>query len=122
VVLTRIPGVESVEVSLKLGGAELHLRPGNTVSQSQIEDAIRKAGYDPKQVELTAVGKLVERGGRLALEVSGPGSIYLLRHVPDGAPELGQSVVITGRALDVAPPEGALELDVESLSPVTVGP
>ena len=76
---------------------------GETFDPTEIPEAVRKAGFDPGEIRLVAVGKLRQEDDLLLLELEGP----LPRLVLAGGeqigelteePELlGQEVRITGR-------------------------
>jgi len=75
--ISRIAGVESVEVSMRRGGADIHLLPGNTVSVAQLRAAIRKAGYEPKETWLRARGEVAVDQGALVLKLAGQAPLRL---------------------------------------------
>ena len=78
VAIRKLPGVESVDVSLERGAAEIRLRSDNRVTVPQLRKIIRDNGFTAKEATVTAVGTLVERGGRPALSVSGTDVVWLL--------------------------------------------
>ena len=69
IALKRLPGVESVEVSLERGEAEIRLMPGNTLTVEDVQSVIRKGGFETKEVDLSVAGTLVEKDARLAIAV-----------------------------------------------------
>ena len=71
VALKKVPGVESVEVSLNKGLATVKLKPGNTVSVPQFWQLIHEKGYTPKATAVVVRGELANVQGRLQLKVSG---------------------------------------------------
>jgi copper chaperone CopZ len=74
----RMPGVHSVEVSLKTGILGIELVPGNTFKMSDLRNRIRENGFRPMEATVTAVGKF--NGSKF--EVLGTGESY--DAVPDG--------------------------------------
>jgi copper chaperone CopZ len=76
--MKKVKGVESVDVSLNKGEALIRLKPGNTVTVEQIRQVVIDNGFTPKDSDVEIVGKVVERGGKAALAVSGPDVVYLL--------------------------------------------
>jgi copper chaperone CopZ len=101
--IKKLDGVESVDVSLEQGTAEVKLRDGNKVTIEQVRDVIRKSGYTPKQAQVTAAGRVVQQGGVLGLLVTGPDVVYRL----DGDTSkirgmVGQSVVVSGEVPETA--------------------
>ena len=78
VALLKVPGVESVEVSLERAIAGIHLRAGNTVALNQLREIVKNSGFTAKEALVTVVGNLIERGGKPALSVTGPNTVMLL--------------------------------------------
>ena len=103
VALKKLPGVETVDVSLNKGLATVKLKPGNTASVPRFWELLHEKGYTPKSTAISVRGELAGAPGRLQLKVSGTNDILNL--VPDpknaaafseAAGRLGQSVVIQG--------------------------
>jgi copper chaperone CopZ len=97
--LKAVPGVELVEVSLEKGLAVVKMKPGNSVSFKQLNEAIAKNGFTIKDSVATVAGTVDESNGKAVLRVSGSSDVLTL--IPDGsaqkaAPETGKSVVVTG--------------------------
>ena len=78
VAVRKLDGVESVEVSLERASADVHLRPENQVTLSQLRKIIKDNGFSPREATVTVVGTLVERGGKPALSLTGSGIVWLL--------------------------------------------
>ena len=78
VAVRKLDGVESVEVSLERASADVHLRPENHVTLSQLRKIIKDNGFSPREATVTVVGTLVERGGKPALSLTGSGIVWLL--------------------------------------------
>ena len=49
--LKKLKGYKKVEVNLKHGVAELHIKPGVTVTDTAIQQAVEDAGFDYKPYE-----------------------------------------------------------------------
>lgn len=103
VALKKVTGVESVEVSLNKGLATVKLKPGNTVTVSQLWELIHKNGYTPKASAVTVRGELASFSGTLHLKVSGTKNILPLTAdanspigFADASSKAGQTVVIQG--------------------------
>jgi copper chaperone CopZ len=103
VALKKVPGVETVDVSLNKGLASVKLKPGNTVSVPQFWQLLNEKGYAPKTTAVSVRGELAGGSGRLQLKVSGTKDVLTL--APDSknaaayneaAKKLGQSVDIQG--------------------------
>jgi hypothetical protein len=98
--LKAVPGVDNVNVSLEKGLATVTLKPGNATTLKQLQDAIAKNGFTMKQSEVRMIGKLLNEGGKLQLQVSG--SNDMLQLVPatqggaDPASMAGKTVKVTG--------------------------
>jgi copper chaperone CopZ len=83
----RMPGVKSVDVSLKTGLLEIVLTPGNNFKMSDLRKRIRENGFRPMEATVTARGEF--RGPRF--QVSGSDESYgLVKSHPeaDGPVEL----------------------------------
>jgi copper chaperone CopZ len=78
VAVRKLEGVESVEVSLERASADIRLRPANRVTMAQLRQIIKNNGFSAKDATVTAVGTLVERGGKPALNVTGIDAVWLL--------------------------------------------
>ena len=68
----RMPGVRSVEVSLKTGMVAIQLMPGNTLKMSDLRQRIRENGFRPMEARVRALGRL--NGSKF--EVLGTGESY----------------------------------------------
>ncbi len=62
--LHQVRGVAGVEVHMQDGTAELSAVAGGSIDVSQIPQAIRRAGFTPGRLEVTAAGSLVAQGDR----------------------------------------------------------
>jgi len=83
VAVRKLDGVESVKLSLEEGSADIKLKPGNTISLGQLRRLIRDNGFTPRDAEVTARGKLAERGGGPAIEVTVIEVVYRLQEHED---------------------------------------
>jgi copper chaperone CopZ len=97
--LKAVPGVELVEVSLEKGLAVVKMKPGNSVSFKQLNEAIAKNGFTMKDSVATVAGTVAEANGKTVLRVFGSNDVLTL--IPDGsgqnaATETGKSVVVAG--------------------------
>jgi copper chaperone CopZ len=103
VALKKVPGVESVEVSLNKGLATVKLKPGNTVSVPQFWQLLHEKGYTPKATVVSVRGELAELQGHVQLHVTGTKDTLMLAPDPknpgaynDASKKLGQSVIVQG--------------------------
>ena len=103
VALKKVPGVDTVEVSLNKGLATVKLKPGNTISVPQFWQLLHEKGYTPKTTAISVRGELAGVPGRLQLRVSGTKDVLSLALDPknaaaynDAAKKVGQSVLVQG--------------------------
>ena len=110
VALKKLDGVESADVSLEKASAEIRLKPDNTLTIEKIRQVIRNTGYPTKDAEITARGRIVDRGGKPALDLMN-GSALALAERPRDASDA--TVEVTG----VSKPESrtADRLTIKSL-------
>jgi hypothetical protein len=93
VAFQKIEGVEKVEVSLNQGTATIFFKPGNKVSIDRIHELVRKNGFTAKEARVRARGKLVQRDGKPAFQITGSSDVFLL----DGAPpKMAQEATVAG--------------------------
>lgn len=95
-----------MNVSLEKGLAMVTLKPGNTTTLKQLQDAIAKNGFTMKQSEATVMGKLVSNAGKLQLQVNGSNDVLQLIPSAEGgvdAASMADKIVkITGQILEAA--------------------
>src|SRR3954467_11885413 len=103
VALKKVPGVESVEVSLNKGRATVKLKPGNTVSVPQFWQLLHDKGYTPKATSVSVRGEVAEAQGHLQLKVTGTRDTLTLASDPknpgayrEASRKLGQNVLVEG--------------------------
>jgi copper chaperone CopZ len=98
--LKSVSGVDSVNVSLEKGLASVKMKPGNTATLKQLNQAITKNGFTMKQSTATVAGKVVVTNGKPMLQVSGSTDIMELIPEADSAPKAnameGKSVLVEG--------------------------
>lgn len=98
--LKSVPGVDSVDVSLAKGLAAVKMKPGNTATLKQLQNAITKNGFTMKDSTATVTGTIVVANGKSQLQISG--SNELLTLVPesqasgDATSLSGKSVLVEG--------------------------
>jgi hypothetical protein len=80
--LKSLSGVDSVNVSLAKGLAEVKMKPGNSATLKQLQTAITKNGFTMKQSAVALVGTVVLESGKAQLRVSGSNETVDL--IPDG--------------------------------------
>lgn len=103
--LKSVSGVASVDVSLEKGLAVVKMKPGNTASLKQLNEAITKNGFTMKDSTATVAGIVVTTEGKTTLRVTGSSDLRqndLLQMVPqspsatDSALFVGKTVVVEG--------------------------
>jgi copper chaperone CopZ len=98
--LKSVSGVDSVDVSLEEGLAVVKMKPGNTTTLKQLNEAITKNGFTMKDSTATVSGTIVTTDGTTTLRVSGSNEVLQL--VPQSAsglniaPLIGKTVVVEG--------------------------
>jgi copper chaperone CopZ len=98
--LKSVSGVDSVDVSLAKGLASVKMKPGNTATLKQLQDAISKNGFTMKPSAATIAGKVVVANGKAQLQISGSTEMLWLvpesQSAPDAVPMDGKPVVVEG--------------------------
>jgi copper chaperone CopZ len=122
VALRKVPGVESVEVSLNKGLATVRLKPGNVVAVPQLWQLLHEKGYTPKATSVTVRGEMSGKVGSPQLRVTGTKDILTLaadpQHpaaLPDAAAKLGQSITVHGVMVPGKDLKAATPLQVDQL-------
>ncbi len=54
--LKKLKGFKKVEINLKHGVAELHVKPGMSITDQAIQQAVEDAGFDSATIERTQNG------------------------------------------------------------------
>jgi hypothetical protein len=80
--IQKLSGVESVTVSLEHASADVRLRPGNTITLSQLRTIIKNNGFTAKNATITAIGKIIERNGGPAVQISGIDTVLIVAADP----------------------------------------
>ena len=98
--LKSVVGVESVDVSLEKGLAAVKMKPGNTTTLKQLQDAITKNGFTMKQSKATVSGTILVASGKAQLKVSGSNDVLQLvpesQNAPNASSMQGKSVTVAG--------------------------
>ena len=85
VVLEKLDGVESVDVSLRKASADIRLEPGNKITLPQLRQIIRKAGYPTKDAQIEAKGTFIDRNGTPMLDLQNGSYLELAAKPPADA-------------------------------------
>lgn len=98
--LKSVSGVDSVDVSLEKGLAVVKMKPGNTATLKQLNEAITKNGFTMKDSTATVTGTVVTTDGKATLRVSGSNDLLQLvpqtASTPNAASMVGRAVVVEG--------------------------
>jgi copper chaperone CopZ len=104
--LKSVSGVDSVDVSLAKGLASVKMKPGNTVTVGQLQQAITKNGFTMKDSLATIAGTVETENGRARLRVSGSNEMLMLIQGAHGSIDAGsfngKSVLVTGAIPEAA--------------------
>ena len=105
VALKAVPGVQSVEVSLSKGEADVAFAPGNTVRYDQLLRAIEKNGFVVKGSTLVADGAVNSSASGFELNISGSNEQLKLESAPGNDANLaaftGKNAEVTGSVPEV---------------------
>lgn len=100
--IRKIEGIAGVDVSLSGKFADVTLKAGNRVDPERIRQVARDNGFTPKGADVKVAGQIVERGGKLALEVSELDDVvYLLVEHPEAKGKLAEAHEAAGKAVMV---------------------
>jgi len=98
--LKSVSGVDSVDVSLAKGLAVVKMKPGNTATLKQLQNAISKNGFTMKDSAATVAGEIVVANGQTHLQVSESNELLTLvresQASSDAASLAGKSVLVEG--------------------------
>jgi copper chaperone CopZ len=103
--MKAVPGVDTVNVSLEKGLASITLKPGNTATLKQLQNAVTKNGFTMKRSEITVVGKIIENAGSLELQITGSNeTVHLIaaNNGPGLASLTGKMVKVSGEIPEAA--------------------
>lgn len=67
VAVQKIPGVDSIRVSLNQGLAVIRLKPENRVTVAEIREVVRRNGFTPKAADIRVSGTLAPHEGQWLL-------------------------------------------------------
>ena len=117
VAIQKVEGVQSVNVSLNEGFADIKLRDGNKVTIEQVREVIRKNGFTPKESTVKVRGKVIERNGKPALDAGEPNCVLLLTgNVADLSRSAGKDVVVSGVLPETKHKNEPETIDVKTVS------
>ena len=108
-----VNGVAAVEVSLEKGVAAVKLKPGNSVTLQQLQNAITKNGFTMKQSHLIAAGKVIRAGSGAKFQISGSNETLAL--VPESSGISAPSATVATAIVDGTIPEAVKGKSPESI-------
>ncbi len=98
--LKSVSGVDSVDVSLEKGLAVVKMKPGNTATLKQLNEAITKNGFTMKDSTATVAGTVIVTGDNAMLKVSVSNDLLQLvpqsASVPKAVSMAGKTVLVEG--------------------------
>ncbi len=109
VAVGKLPGVDSVRVSLNQGYALVFLSRDTDLSVEQVRSVIRNNGFTPKEAKVRVRGRLERRDGSLLLVVPPGGRLF----------RLAEAVEARGRYGEIASLEPGRELWIRGVVPET---
>ena len=112
--LKSVSGVDAVDVSLEKGRASVKMKPGNTATFKQLQEAITKNGFTMKPSTLSVAGKIVLVNGQPQLRVSGSNDLVSL--IPDN-PQTASASALADKPVLV---EGTLDEAAKGKAPDTI--
>ena len=80
--MQKLPGVETVEVSLTKASTDIRFRPGNTVTLAQLREVIKNGGFKSGEVQITAKGKLVNDKNRVTFDLAPAKTTFIVESNP----------------------------------------
>ena len=95
--LKKMPGVESVDVSLNKGLAAVKLKPGNTLKPEDFWKTVRNNGFTPKEATVLVRGDV--QGGKL--RITGTNQILDLAPDPQNPKALEAVRGLAGKTITV---------------------
>ena len=98
--LKSVAGVDAVDVSLDKGLAVVKMKPGNSATLKQLQEAITKNGFTMKQSAATIAGQISTENGNPQLKISGSNDVLTLvpesQAAPDARALKGRTVLVQG--------------------------
>ncbi len=85
----KVPGVVSLETTIRTGLVRIQLEPGAQLDPAALNEAVKKSGFTPSRIEVTVTGTLVTSNEHPALKSSETGQTFrLVEPGPEGTFEL----------------------------------
>jgi hypothetical protein len=118
--LKAVSGVDSVDVSLEKGLAVVKLKPGNTATLKQLNEAITKNGFTMKDSTATVAGTVTSTDGNAMLRVSGSNDMLQLvpqfTSAPNATSMIGKTVLVEGTIPEAGKGKAPVSLRYQSIT------
>ena len=119
VAMKKVPGVESVEVSLEKGVTDIRLRAGNSVTMTQVRDIIKSSGFNAREATVEASGRLYLKNDRLEVDLAPTRAVLTIQPEASGG-AAGEARKLAGSAPQNVDLRGVIrERDAISLASIT---
>ena len=76
--LKKVPGVVSLETTIRTGEVRIQLESGARLDPAALNEAVTKSGFTPSRIEVTVTGTLVTSNEHPALKSSETGQTFRL--------------------------------------------
>lgn len=109
-----------VKVSLEKALAEMTLKEGARVDPAALRDAVKKAGFTPRELRMTTEGHFLRVDNMLAFKVEGSGQLFRLEEnaaldrLRNSAPGERRLLTVTGKVIGDAQPLTLQVLDQQA--------
>lgn len=95
--LKKLEGVEKVDIKVNQGLAEITLKPGKKLEEKALREAVKKAGFTPREIKRETDGKQPQKDlSMLILNVKGmmcSGCVYNVKNALESVPEVEKVMV-----------------------------
>ena len=76
--LKKVPGVVSIETTIRTGVVRIQLEPGTRLDPAALNEAVKKSGFTPSRIKVTVEGTLVTSNEHPALKSTETGQTFRL--------------------------------------------
>ncbi len=76
--LKKIEGVEKVQINVKDGIATLRSKKGKSVEVENLESVVKDAGFTPREITTTVVGKVGQSNGTLVFSATDSDVVFII--------------------------------------------
>ena len=118
--LKAVSGVDSVDVSLEKGLAVVKMKPGNTATLKQLNEAVTKNGFTMKDSTAIVAGTVIATDGNAMLKVSGSNDVLQLvpesTSVPNALSMVGKTISVEGTVPEAAKGKAPVSIRYQSIT------